>query len=123
MTQSALAVRKNSEKETPSPSKAIRWSSTMSGLSWGTSLVDSAPSGSPSTRGSGSATKETTGASAGRTGGRRDRFRGVDTNDTRWPRDARRWARSRHGSRCPKASHGQITTCIIPAARAEERPE
>ncbi|KAB8093177.1 hypothetical protein EE612_019897 [Oryza sativa] len=117
MTQSAHAVAKNSEKGAASPSKALRWSSTMSGLSWGTSLVDSAPSGSPSTRGSGSATKATSGASAGRTGGRRDMFRGVETNDTRWPRDARRWARSRHGSRWPKASHGQITTCI-PAAAA-----
>ena len=34
---------------------------------------------------------------------------GVETKDTRWPRDARRSASSRYGSRCPNASHGKIT--------------
>ena len=48
------------------PSKASKRSVN---LSWGMLLVDSAPSGSPSTRGSGSATRSTRGAAVG--GGRR----------------------------------------------------
>jgi len=68
-------------------------------------FVDSAPSGCPSTRGSGSATSSTRGAAAGR----RATLPGVETKDTRWPRDASRSASSRHGSRWPNASHGKIT--------------
>ena len=44
---------------------------------------------------------------------------GVETKDTRWPRDARRSASSRNGSRWPSASHGQSTTR---SGRGEEDP-
>ena len=46
---------------------------------------------------------------ARRRGGRRATLPGVETKDTWWPRDARRSASSRYGSRCPNASHGKIT--------------
>ena len=47
---------------------------------------------------------------ARRRGGRRATLPGVETKDTRWPRDARRSASSRYGSMWPNASHGQSTT-------------
>ena len=45
----------------------------------------------------------------GAAAGRRATLPGVETKDTRWPRDASRSASSRHGSRWPNASHGKIT--------------
>ncbi|WVZ53746.1 hypothetical protein U9M48_004647 [Paspalum notatum var. saurae] len=45
---------------------------------------------------------------ARRGGGRRAMLPGVETKDTRWPRDASRSASSRYGSRWPNASHGKM---------------
>lgn len=39
-------------------------------------------------------------------------MRGVERKEMRWPRVARRSARSRKGRRCPKPSHGKMTMCI-----------
>ncbi|KAJ1276737.1 hypothetical protein BS78_05G237700 [Paspalum vaginatum] len=82
LASSAHAAARNSAKGTARPSKAFQWRSLLSG---GTSLVDSAASGRPSTRGSGRGTRSTV-----------------------WRRDARRSASSRYGSMWPNASHGQI---------------
>ena len=85
-------------------------------LSVGTSAVDSAPSGSPSTAGSCSGMKRRRADRCAGMGGSLARFRGVDTKVTALPLSARRFESSRKGIMCPNASHGNTTTSSPPAA-------
>lgn len=64
------------------PSHAFLMSSSFPG---GTSAVDSAPSGSPSTGGIGSDTNRRRADKPAGTGGSLDTFHGVETNVTSWP--------------------------------------
>uniref|UniRef100_A0A0A9HI77 Uncharacterized protein n=1 Tax=Arundo donax TaxID=35708 RepID=A0A0A9HI77_ARUDO len=100
------------------PSNAFLRSSTFSG---GTSAVDSAPSGRPSTSGRSSVTTRTRGDSSVGTAASLVAFRGVDTNVTAWPRRTSRLESSRKGIMWPNASHGNTTTwrgedsCLVSA--------
>nr|CAB3456286.1 unnamed protein product [Digitaria exilis] len=114
----AHAAARKSAKGVARPSKAALRSSTFSG---GTSAVDSAPSGSPSTAGSGRATIRTRPERP--SGGSLAMFLAVETKVTAWPRAASRLESSRKGMRWPNASHGNTTRwrvcscccCLSPA--------
>jgi hypothetical protein len=89
-----LAVTSRDLNGAARPSKAILRSSTFSR---GTSAVDSAPSGSPSTAGRSSMTTRTRADSSGRTAPSLAAFLGVETKVTAWPRRASRLESSRNG--------------------------
>ncbi|OEL22774.1 UDP-glycosyltransferase 91D1 [Dichanthelium oligosanthes] len=111
----ATASARNAANGAARPSTAFLMSSLFSG---GTSAVDSAPSGRPSTTGGGSPTRRTRGDKCAGTGGSLATFLGVERSVTAWPLAARRLASSRNGIMCPNASHGNSTTSSVSPSAA-----
>ncbi|KAK3022753.1 hypothetical protein RJ639_045618 [Escallonia herrerae] len=86
-------------------------------------MVASAFSGRLSRWGKGSVIKLMRDEEAEATFGRRSMFLGVETKEILWPFWAMSLENSKNGIMCPKANHGNMTTCSLPSSAMDLNKE